>query len=231
MTQRTCFVAQPFKEPFQTRFEETIRPAVEAAGLVTYKVDLDPAADRLADDIHAGIERAAVVLVDITEENANVWYELGYSQALRKKLVMISCSTERDAGKPYPFDVRHRKIIDYQSRLLKDQRKLQADITERITALLAQPSPETDAERPGPAAPEPRLYDDDDRLSMLESWLGRRSEVENTSVMHLSEVAREVGLTADDVAKHIGAAAGRWRYRIHRQGSGTVLLVRDRFPV
>ncbi len=137
-TMPTCFVAQPFKDPFQSRFYEDIKPAIEAAGLVAYKVDDDLSADKLIDDIHAGIRAATVVLVDITEDNPNVWYELGFSQALDKHLVMISCSNDRGADRPYPFDVRGRKIVNYTTGKRSAHDKLQKDITERIMALLVK---------------------------------------------------------------------------------------------
>lgn len=130
-----CFVAQPFRHPYQQRYDEVFKPAIEAAGLEPYKVDLDPGADKLIDDIEAGIKRADVCLIDITENNPNVWFELGYSQALVKPLVLVSCPAERTEG-AYPFDVRGRKVIDYATAGPSDYAKLQTAITTRIKALL-----------------------------------------------------------------------------------------------
>lgn len=152
-----CFVAQPFREPYQGRFDEDIRPAIEAAGLAAYKVDKDPSADRLIEDIEGAIERAAVVLVDITEDNANVWYELGYSQALKKPLVLICCATDRAPTAQFPFDIRHRKVISYSTGKRSDHDALQKDVTERIRALLARAPAAAEGRQPAPqlVAPGP----------------------------------------------------------------------------
>jgi hypothetical protein len=41
-----CFVIQPFDSgKFDKRFEDVYRPAIEAAGLDAYRVDLDPGVD------------------------------------------------------------------------------------------------------------------------------------------------------------------------------------------
>lgn len=60
----TCFVIQPFdKGAFDKRYAEILAPAVEAAGLEPYRVDQDPAASILIDQIENGIRNARVCLV------------------------------------------------------------------------------------------------------------------------------------------------------------------------
>lgn len=201
-----CFVAQPFHEPFQGRFDEDIRPAIEAAGLTAYKVDEDKGADKLVEDIHAGIERASVVLVDITEDNPNVWYELGYSQALGKPLVMISCSSERPAGKPYPFDVRGRKIIDFATGRRSAHDKLQKDVTERIKALLEReeqkpPPPPAHAEsRALVAAPTTDGVDEDTLLVIGIVLGGCTLEEDLMPIYEVKEALESHGLSKPEVA-------------------------------
>jgi hypothetical protein len=108
----TCFVIQPFDSgKFDKRFEDIYRPAIEAAGLEAYRVDKDPSVSVPIDAIEEGIRQAAVCLADITADNPNVWYELGYAFAAKRPVVMV-CSEER-TGKKYPFDIQHRSIIAY----------------------------------------------------------------------------------------------------------------------
>lgn len=86
------------------------------------------------DAIEEGIRNAAVCLADITTDNPNVWYELGFAFAAGRPVVMV-CSNERTSGK-YPFDIQHRTVINYKPESASDFESLKAALTERIQALL-----------------------------------------------------------------------------------------------
>jgi hypothetical protein len=131
----TCFVIQPFDSGrFDKRFEDVYEPAIIAAGLEAYRVDRDPRVDVPIDAIEDGIRSAAICLADITTDNPNVWYELGFAFAAGKPVVMV-CAEER-SGKKYPFDIQHRTVIPYLSEAPRDFEKLRTDLTARLTALL-----------------------------------------------------------------------------------------------
>lgn len=131
----TCFVIQPFDSgKFDKRFADVYKPAIEAAGLEAYRVDKDPAVSVPIDSIEEGIRKASVCLADITADNPNVWYELGYAFASGRPVVMV-CSEER-TGKKYPFDIQHRSIIPYLADSPSDFEKLRESLTVRIKALL-----------------------------------------------------------------------------------------------
>jgi hypothetical protein len=85
----------------------------------------------LITSIEDGIRSAAVCLADITTDNPNVWYELGFSFATNRPVVMV-CSNER-TGK-YPFDIQHRAIIPYKTEAQSDFKVLSDAITERLKA-------------------------------------------------------------------------------------------------
>ena len=130
----TCFVIQPFdKGKFDKRFDDTFRPAIVKAGLEPYRVDLDPAVRIPIDEIEKGIASSAICLAEITLDNPNVWYELGYAFACGKDVVMVS-SEERTGG--FPFDIGHRQIIKYQTGSASDFKRLEEAIFKKITALL-----------------------------------------------------------------------------------------------
>lgn len=131
----TCFVIQPFDSgKFDKRFADIYKPAIEAAGLEAYRVDKDPSVSVPIDSIEDGIKQASVCLADITADNPNVWYELGYAFAAGRPVVMV-CSDER-TGKKYPFDIQHRSIIPYQADSPSDFDKLKDSLTARIKALV-----------------------------------------------------------------------------------------------
>ena len=131
----TCFVIQPFDAgKFDKRFEDVYRPAIEAAGLVPYRVDRDPGVSVPIDAIESGIKGASICLADITADNPNVWYELGFAFASGRPVVMV-CSEER-TGKKYPFDIQHRTIIPYHADSSSDFDLLKQKLTARLKALL-----------------------------------------------------------------------------------------------
>jgi nucleoside 2-deoxyribosyltransferase len=133
----TCFVIQPFDSgKFDKRFHDIYKPAIEAAGLEAYRVDQDPGVQIPIDSIEKGIRQAAVCLADITADNPNVWYELGFAYAASKPVVMV-CSEER-TGKKYPFDIQHRSIIPYLADAPSDFEKLRASLTAKIEAIVKQ---------------------------------------------------------------------------------------------
>ncbi len=95
---------------------------------------MDPGVSTPIESIEEGIRSSAICLADITTDNPNVWYELGFAFAAGKPVVMV-CSQER-TGKKYPFDIQHRSIIPYQLDSISDFSKLQEDIKLKLVALL-----------------------------------------------------------------------------------------------
>ena len=129
-----CCVFQPFdKGPHDKRYEDTIAPAIKAAGLEPYRVDRDEGAVIPVETLHEEIRSATICLADITTQNPNVMYELGFAIASGKDVVMI-CSTQ--SATRFPFDIQHRGIVPYSLDSASDFEKLKADITHRIKALV-----------------------------------------------------------------------------------------------
>ena len=75
-----------------------------------------------------------VCLADITTDNPNVWYELGFAFACGAPVVIV-CASERE-GKKYPFDIQHRTVTSYTSDAPEDFKQLQQTITSRLNALV-----------------------------------------------------------------------------------------------
>ncbi len=125
----TCFVIQPFDAGrFDKLYVDVFEPAIRAAGLEPYRVDQDPSASIPIQDIERGIKRAAVCLAEITTDNPNVWYELGFAFATGVPVVMVCCETRTR----FPFDVQHRSIVIYKTESASDF----AILGERIDARL-----------------------------------------------------------------------------------------------
>ena len=130
-----CFVIQPFDggQRYDKRYEDVFEPAIRDAGLEPYRVDRDPSVSVPIEDIEQGIEVSEVCLAEISTDNPNVWFELGYAIA-RKRDVALLCSDERQT--PFPFDVQHRAIIQYSTESQSDFEQARSKITTRLKALL-----------------------------------------------------------------------------------------------
>lgn len=130
---KTCFVIQPFDNgKFDKRFNDSYKPAIELAGYEAYRIDNDFSAITIIDEIEKGIRNADICFAEITTNNPNVWYELGYASACNKPIVMV-CSTEREGA--FPFDIRHRHIINYGTESQSDFKELTDNIVKKIKAI------------------------------------------------------------------------------------------------
>jgi hypothetical protein len=128
-----CFVIQPFDDggPYDKRYKDVLLPAIKDADLEAYRVDEDHSSSILIDDIEQNIRGSEICLADITLDNANIWYEVGFAFANNRPVVMV-CAKPRPT-KP-PFDVQHRHIIFYTQDSPTDFKNLQSEITARLKA-------------------------------------------------------------------------------------------------
>jgi hypothetical protein len=128
-----CFVIQPFDKggPFDKRYRDVLIPAIKDADLEHYRVDEDPGTTVLIDNIEEGIRTSEICLADMTNDNPNIWYEVGFAIASEKPVVLI-CASPRPT--PPPFDIRHRQIIFYSPDSPSDFKKMGDEITARLKA-------------------------------------------------------------------------------------------------
>ena len=154
-----CFVIQPFDgEKFDKRYKDVFEPAIQEAGLTPYRVDQDPSTQGIMKAILKGITRSSVCLVEISTDNPNVWFELGYSIAKGRGVVLL-CSNEREG--PYPFDVSHLAIIKYSTDSPSDFDAVRRKISEKLKALVAS-SKHADSEQIDIDAPESQVLSADE---------------------------------------------------------------------
>lgn len=131
--EKYCFVIQPISNnTFVKRFDDIYQPSIEKAGLKAYRVDLDPKVNNILDSILKKIKESTLCLADISIDNPNVWYELGYAYALQKDIVLV-CDSSR---KEFPFDISIQNIIKYKSESTSDFQELSKNITTKLLSFL-----------------------------------------------------------------------------------------------
>lgn len=131
---KICFVIQKFNEDNNKRYQSAIKPAIEAAGLKPYRVDEDKSVQIPIESIEQKIKESAACFADISDDNLNVCYEVGFAAALEKPLVLV-CAKRKETG-TYPFDLKHRHVFSYTANTASGHKELKKEITERLKALV-----------------------------------------------------------------------------------------------
>ena len=62
----------------------------------------------IINDILRSIQESDYIIADLTEQNPNVYYELGLAHASGKPVILITQNIDS-----LPFDLRHQRIIEY----------------------------------------------------------------------------------------------------------------------
>ena len=128
-----CFVIQPFdNDKFDKRYVDIFEPAIKKSEFEPYRIDKDLSVRIPIEDIEKGIAESAFCFAEISTDNPNVWYELGFAFACNKDVIMV-CSDER-VGK-FPFDIQHRHVITYKTGSISDFSTVGDIITRKIKAL------------------------------------------------------------------------------------------------
>lgn len=106
----TVFVIMPFEPEFNDVWKGGIQRAAKAEDFVPIKVDMINRSTNITDDIVDSIQKCRLAIVDVTGNNPNVMYELGYTMAKAKPYIIISQSVDY-----LPFDIRNIRTIVYSN--------------------------------------------------------------------------------------------------------------------
>ena len=116
---------------FNRVYDDYIGPALELAGLEPFRADKEIRAGDILADMFQELLVADLVVVDLTIENPNVWYELGVRHALRARGVVIVCGGRVTSA----FDVYTNRKLRYTLKdgvpdpaLLEEEKRALADM-------------------------------------------------------------------------------------------------------
>lgn len=118
--------------PFQDRLKpvyETIQRTSHAEGLRCRRADDIWQNYSIMDDIVSLLWSASIVIVDYTDTNSNVFYELGITHTLGRPSIPITQDTAS-----IPFDLRSHRALKYDATPLGLE-KLAADLAPRLRDL------------------------------------------------------------------------------------------------
>lgn len=79
--------------------------------------------------VHMLIERAEVIIADISVDSSNVYYEIGYAVGKGKRPIITVNTTKKEE---VPVDLRGLEVIQYNSENKKDINVFKKDLTEHL---------------------------------------------------------------------------------------------------
>ena len=104
------FVIMPFNKEFNDVWKGGIEKAAKAEGFKPIRIDMLNKSTNITDDIIETIKKCRIAIVDVSTNNPNVMFELGYAMASNKPNIIISQSVEF-----LPFDIRNIRTIVYSN--------------------------------------------------------------------------------------------------------------------
>lgn len=185
---RTCFVIQRFDgDIYDRRYRETFAPAIEQAGAKPIRADEVLGTKPVVEKIEQGLRTADIAFAEISEDNPNVFLELGYALALAVPTVIVC---DRGKRQRLPFDVAHRPVLFYSTNAQSDYEKISIEVNKAVEAALLESEhvqPKADLTSDG------RLKIDEVKSSCLTTLLDQslRSPVGSALWEICKEVARQ----------------------------------------
>src|SRR6267143_1751477 len=103
------FVLMPFDPSFDDIYKFGIKGAADDAGAYAERIDEQIFTEGILDRVFNQINKADVVVADMTGRNQNVFHEVGYAHALGKIVLLL---TQDSAD--MPFDLKHHQHTVYK---------------------------------------------------------------------------------------------------------------------
>jgi len=126
-----AFVIMDFSEKFEYIYSEVVKPVCNELDIECYRADEYNYPGSIIKDILDSIRDFDIIIADITPNNANVYFEVGYAYALGKNPVLLM-----DKGREnLPFDVSGFRIIMYNNTI-KGAQYVKEQLTKFLKALI-----------------------------------------------------------------------------------------------
>jgi hypothetical protein len=127
-----AFVLMPFTKELTEIYNDIIKPTIERQNLKCLRADDFFTPNKIMDDIEKAIKESSFIIADLTGKNPNVFYEVGMSHILKKKVILLAQSND-----DVPFDLRQWRNIRYDSSE-KGLNKLSKKLEKTIKGILKE---------------------------------------------------------------------------------------------
>jgi len=128
--QAFIFVIMPFDDKWSDHYKLGVKPACEAAGAVCARVDEQIFLESILERIYSEIDRADLIVAEMTDRNPNVFYETGYAHGLAKPVILLTKTAD-----DIPFDLRQYPHVVHGGRISV----LKPELEKRVRWCLENP--------------------------------------------------------------------------------------------
>lgn len=113
-----AFILMPFDKAFDDVYRLGIKETAAQLEIKAERVDEQIFQEGILERIYRQIKAADLVIADMSGQNSNVFYEVGYAHALGKLCVLMT-----NNASDIPFDLKHHRHIVYGNSIsnLKDR--------------------------------------------------------------------------------------------------------------
>ena len=122
-TETFAFVLMPFAAEFDDVYRLGIKEPAAELDIRHERVDEQIYAEGILERIYRQIDVADIIIADMSGQNANVFYEVGYAHAKEKLCLLLT----RDAA-DIPFDLKHKRHIVYGRSIQTLRERLKDDL-------------------------------------------------------------------------------------------------------
>ena len=130
-----AFVVTKFATPYTEVYLNVIKAVCAKFGLTAIRADEIYGPGVVLQDIIEQVVTSQLVIADISEPNANVYFEVGYALAANTPIILLATR-----GTSLPFDVAGFRVLFYEDSI-GGKARLEEGLKKHLTALLGPSAP------------------------------------------------------------------------------------------
>ena len=127
-----AFVVMQFSSPYDEVYSEVIKTVCQNENIDVNRIDEQSGPGMIIQDINNAFRDAKVVIADVSPNNANVFYEVGFAHALNKPTILLA-----EKGTKLPFDVSPFRVLFYENSIA-GKRVFEDGLKNHLRAVLQQ---------------------------------------------------------------------------------------------
>lgn len=126
------FVLMPFDSSFDDMYQLGIKETIKEidSDIIVQRLDEQMFTEGMLSRIYSQIEKADLIIADMTGKNPNVFYEVGFAHA-KEKLTLLITKEANDI----PFDLKHYRHIVYGQAIGDLKKQLKTNVHWALTEI------------------------------------------------------------------------------------------------
>lgn len=132
-TEAVAFVVMQFTDDFNALYKEVIQPTCSKYGFTAIRADDIYNNGLIIEDISRSIRESDIVIADITPDNPNVFYEVGFAHGIAKPTILLSDKKRASL----PFDVHGFRTIFYDNTI-GGKSTVESTLSKHLANILAR---------------------------------------------------------------------------------------------